>query len=184
LHSNLRKESLIVRSKRSVELDTLEERRCKPAMSEEVLGVIRVFRPAFMRQIYETVYFAPDRTVVARTSGGKGGMLFGAVGGAIEGALQYEEAKKKGERYSKLSLEDILKADKNSYAIPNSEIIEVELKKFGRGTKLNIKTSQKHGRSMYGEAKWYVSEGAWKDIGEKYENMLRPIFKDRLIVKK
>jgi len=152
-------------------------------MSEEVLGVIKVFRPAFMRQIHENLYFTLDRTVVARTSGGKGRMLFGAVGGAIEGAIQYQEAKKKGEQYSQLSLEDILKADKNNYAISNSEITEVELKKFGKGTKLNIKTSTKHGRAMYGETKWYV-EGAWKDIGEKHENMLRPIFKDRLIVKK
>jgi hypothetical protein len=27
-------------------------------------------------------------------------------------------------------------------------------------------------------------QGAWKDVGEKYENMLRPIFGDRLLVKK
>jgi hypothetical protein len=147
-------------------------------MSEEVLGIIGVFRPAFARQISETLYFTLDRTVVARTSSGKGGMLFGAVGAGIEAGLQHREAKKKGELYSKLSFEDILKADKNNYAIPNSEITEVELKKYGRGTKLNIKTSKK-----YGKTKWYVG-GAWKDVGEKYENMLRPIFKDRLIVKK
>ncbi len=153
-------------------------------MSEDVLGVIKVLRPALMRQILETVYFTPDRTVVARTSGGKGGILFGAVGGVIEGFLMYEEAKKKGEQYSKLSLDDVLKADKNNYAILNSEITEVELKKFGRGTKLNIKTSVKHGSSMYGETNWYVAEGGWKEVGEKMENMLRPIFKDRLIVKK
>lgn len=153
-------------------------------MGEEILGVIKVFRPAFMRQILETVYFTQDRTVVARTGSGKGGILFGAVGGAIEGFLQYEETKKKGEQYGKLSLEDVLKADKNNYAIPNGEISEVELKKFGRGTKLNVKTSVKHGKAMYGETSWYVAEGGWKEVGEKMENMLRPIFKDKLVVKK
>jgi len=157
-------------------------------VSEEVLGVVRAYRPALARIIHETLYFTPDRTIVARLSGGKGGviggLLGGAVGGAIGGVLQQREAKKKEEQYSKVSLESILKADKNNYAIPNSEITEVELKKSGKGTKLNIKTSQKHGKSMYGETKWHVFEGAWKDVGQRYENMLRPIFKDRLIVKK
>jgi hypothetical protein len=35
---------------------------------------------------------------------------------------------------------------------------------------------------MYGETKWFA-EGAWQDVGEMYENTLRPIFKDRLIIK-
>ena len=148
-------------------------------MSEEVLGSIKVGRLTHMGygSVNETVYFSPDRTVVARTSGAKGGVLFGAIGGAIEGARQQTEAQKKKEEYSKLPLEDILKADKNNYAVPNSEIIAVELKKDWRVISLNIKTSKK-----YGETKWHIAE-LWKDAGEKYQNMLRPIFKDKLIVK-
>jgi hypothetical protein len=87
----------------------------------EVVGVVPVIRPAFMRIITETLYFTSERTVVAKTSGGKSSMLLGAVGGV----LQYQEAKKKGEQYSQLSLEDILKADKSNYAIPTSEVTEV-----------------------------------------------------------
>ena len=89
-----------------------------------------------------------------------------------------KKAKKKAEEYRESSMEDVLKADKNNYAIPDSDITKVELKKYVRGTKLNIKTSKK-----YGKTKWYAG-GAWKDVGEKYENMLRPIFGDKLSVKK
>ncbi len=136
-------------------------------------------RPAFMRIVNETLYFTLERTVVARTSGGKSGMLLGAVGGL----LQYEEAKKKGEQYSQLSLEEVLKADKNNYAILSSEVAEVELKKYGKVARISMKTSSQHGKSMYGDTKWQTLE-AWKEIGEKLEAMLRTIFKDRLIVKK
>jgi len=156
-------------------------------MGEEVLGVIKVLRPAFARLIYETLFFTPDRTIVARLGGGKGGviggLLGGAVGGAIGGVLEQREAKKKAEQYSEVSLESILKADKNNYAILNSEVTEVELKKYGKVAKINIKTTTKHGKAMYGETKWQTME-AWKDVGEKYENMLRTIFKDKLIAKK
>jgi hypothetical protein len=148
-------------------------------LSEEVVGVVPVIRSAFMRIITETLYFTAERTVVAKTSGGKSSMLLGAVGGV----LQYQEAKKKGEQYSQLSLEDILKADKSNYAIPTSEVTEVELKKYGKVAKINFKTTTQHGKTLYGETKWQTLE-PWKDTGEKLENMLRSIFKDRLIVKK
>ncbi len=154
-------------------------RRGETLLSEEVLCVVPVIRPAFMRIINETLYFTPERTVVARTTGGKSGMLLGAVGGI----LQYEEAKKKGEQYNQLALEEILKADKNNYAIPISEVTEIELKKFGKVAKINMKTTTAHGKAMYGETKWQTLE-AWKDTGEKYENMLRTVFKDKLVVKK
>lgn len=152
-------------------------------MSEEVLGVVKVVRTGFYSTTYETLYFTPDRTVVARIGGGGksmaiGGLLGGALGAGIAGAMQGREAKKKGEQYSKVSLESILKADKNNYAIPHSEITEVELKKDWRSIGLNIKTSKKHG-----ETKWHVFEEKWKDASERYESMLRPVFKDRLIVK-
>jgi hypothetical protein len=149
-------------------------------MNEEVLGSVKVSRITHMGygSVREILYFTTDRMVVARISGGKGGVLFGAVGGAIEGVQQQKEAEKKGEQYNKLSLEDILKADKNNYAVPNSEIIEVELKKDWRAISLNIKTTKK-----YGETKWHI-EGLWNDAGEEYGNMLRPIFAEKLIVKK
>ncbi len=71
-----------------------------------------------------------------------------------------------------------------NFAIPNSEVAKVELKSRMR---LNIKTSKK-------EHKWYgggLSRGlvlpereGKLQYPEDYENILRPIFGDRLIVKK
>lgn len=144
-------------------------------MSEEVLNIIRVNRPAFWGRIFETLYFTTDRTVVAKTSSLKVGMLFGVVGAGIDVALQQHEDEKRGAQYRKSSLDDIIKAHKSNYAIPNSEITAVELSKYFRNTKLVIKTNRK-----YGETKWYLGE-TWKEAGETNEKMLRPIFKDKLI---
>ena len=155
-------------------------RGCETTMSEKVLGIIRVFRPAFARQIYEDLFLTPDRVIVARTSGGIGGMLFGAVGGAIEGVISAYREKKKEKGYLELPLEDVLKADKNNFAIPKSEITKVELKKFGRGAKINIITSKK-------KHKWYAAGLIPEKKGvklEDYENILRPVFGDKLSVKK
>lgn len=109
------------------------------------------------------------------------------VGGVIGIALDVLEAKKKKNRerheakeYRELSLEEVLKANKNNYAIPNSDITEVVLKKLWRGAQIEIKTSKKYGKTLWG----VDVVGSWKDVGEKYENMLRPIFGDRLVVKK
>lgn len=147
-------------------------------MNEKVSRTISVFRPAFMRQISEILFFTSARTIVARAGSGGIGMMFGAVGATAEAVITARKVKKIEKEHHKFSVEDILKADKNNYGIPNSEIEKVELKKFGRGAKLHIKT-----RKKYGKTKWYA-RGAWKDVGEKYENMLRPIFGDRLSVKK
>jgi hypothetical protein len=150
-------------------------------MSEEVLFAMKVYRAAFgWGQIFENVYFTIDRTVVARTSSKKVGLLFGLIGAGIDGALQQREDKKKGELYRKSSLDDIIKDNWNNYAIPNSEITAVELKKYFRNIKFNIKTSKKY---SYKETKWFTGD-TWQEAGEVYEHMLRPIFKDRLIVEK
>jgi hypothetical protein len=90
--------------------------------------------------------------------------------------LQQHEDEKKSEQYRKSSLEGVTKAHKNNYAIPNSEITAVELSKYFRNTKLNIKTHR-----HYGKTEWYLGE-QWKEVGETNEKMLRPIFKDKLIV--
>ena len=173
-------------------------------MGEEVLGAIRVSRPNMSimgaewisSDINEIVYFTQDRTVVAETYGvfkpvatpeDDGLVDIGAVK-VVEGALQHKVKDPSfPSGYETLTLDIIIKAHKGNYAIPNSEITEVELKKFFRGTKLIIKTREKHRFFLgIGKTNWYVDgyEGAWKDVGEKFENMLRPIFKERLVVKK
>ena len=143
-------------------------------MSEEVLGVIGVMRPAFARTIYETLFFTPDRVIVARTSGGLG-TLFGGIGAGIEA---YRGAKK-AEEMRKLSLESVLTADKHNYAISNSEITKVELRKKWTGIKINIETKDKTG-------KWTCTGIPEKKKVklEDYENILRPVFGDKLSVKK
>jgi len=145
------------------------------------LGVQPLQRPALARTIRETLFVTPDRIVVARTSGGKGGALFGAIGIAVEGVLQQREAKKKTEQYSQISLESILKADKNNYAIPNADIQKIEIKSRNR---FHITTTKE-------QHKWYLSpkEMKWttssihEDI-KNLENVLRPIFGDKLSVEK
>ena len=131
-----------------------------------------------------------DRVIVARRSSpylNMSGAWTIGVGGVIGIALDVLEAKKKKNRerheakeYRELSLEEVLKANKNNYAIPNSDITEVVLKKLWRGVQIQIKTSKKYGKTLWG----VDVVGSWKDVGEKYENMLRPIFGDRLSVKK
>ena len=71
-------------------------------MSEKVLGIIDVIRPAFGRTINEHLVFTPDRVIVARLSGGFGGMMFGAIGAGIEAVIQIHEAKKKAKEYLEL----------------------------------------------------------------------------------
>jgi len=53
-------------------------------VSEKVLGIIGVFRPSFMRQISETLFFTPDRTIIARAGSWGQGMMFGVVGTIAE----------------------------------------------------------------------------------------------------
>lgn len=143
-------------------------------MSEEVLGVIGVMRPAFARTIYETLFFTPDRVIVARTSGGLGA-VFGGIGAGIDAY----RGGKKAEELGKLSMESVLTADKHNYAVSNSEITKVELRKKWTGIKINIETKDETGK--------------WTCIGipekkkvkiEDYENILRPVFGDKLSVKK
>jgi len=149
-------------------------------MSEKIFGIIEANRPAFMRTIRETLFFTSDKVIVARTSGSSG-VMFGAIGAIYDSIT----TTKKAEKMLELPLEDVLKAHKDNYAIPNSEITRVELKSRMR---LNIITSKdKH--------KWYGG-GLSRDLilpekkekkvryPEDYGNMLRPIFGDKLSVKK
>lgn len=142
-------------------------------LSEEVLGIMRVFRSGWSGTIHEELFLTTDRVIVARS--GKGGELFGAIGAAV----QWFRGRKKGEKLEKLILEDVLKADKNNFAIPNSEIREVKLKKFGRGAKIHILTNKK-------KHEWYAGGIPDKEKVklEDYESILQRAFPEKLSVSK
>jgi len=150
-------------------------------MSEKVFGIIKVNRG----NTRETLFLTPDRVIVARTSGGFGGM-FGGIGAVIS---EYK-GKKKEKEYLELSPESVLTADKKNFAIPKSEITKVELKKRRFGKELNIATSKKKyewSDKIYEEHKWNVAGliPEKKDAKlEDYEDILRPIFGEKLSVKK
>jgi hypothetical protein len=141
---------------------------------EEILGIVKVVRTGFsFPSINEELFITTDRVIVARI--GKGGELFGAIGSAV----QWFRTRGKGEKLEKLPLDDILKADKNNFAIPRAEIRKVELKKFGRGAKVNIQASKK-------EYKWYAGGIPDKESAEleDYETVLKSAFPENLRVSK
>ena len=144
-------------------------------MVEEILGIVKVLRTGFsFPAINEELFITTDRVIVARI--GKGGELFGAIGSAV----QWFRTREKGEKLEKLPLDDILRVDKNNFAIPRAEIRKVELKKFGpRGAKINIQASKK-------EYKWYAGGIPDKENAklEDYETLLKCSFPENLHVSK
>ncbi|MCW4052686.1 MAG: hypothetical protein NWE78_05725 [Candidatus Bathyarchaeota archaeon] len=153
-------------------------------MSEEASGLIRVLRSGFMRNINETLFITPDRVIVARTSAGKGGFLFGGLGAGIETAYTMSKAEKKTKELLEISPDSILTADKNNYAIPSSEITRIDLWKKLGGIRIRIETSDKRTPKWVGmgtHPKTSPKKGF--KIGD-YENILRPVFGEKLFVKK
>ena len=155
-------------------------------MSEKVLGIIRLMRYSFTRHIiYEHLFITPDRVIVARAAAGPPWFTPPVIDLAMDFYNIFYKSKKAEKGYLELPLEDVLKADKNNYAIPNSEIIKVELKKWGGGSKINITTNKK-------THKWFAA-GLISDPEdyenilykfEDYENILQLAFLDKLSVKK
>jgi len=105
---------------------------------ENVHGIIPVVRLGLLAgKTHALLIFTSERVIVARTkhSGGSftalGGILGGVVGAAVGVAAE--------------TLSDVLRADKNNYAIPNSEIRQVEPHKkgLGLGVDLHIETDKK-----------------------------------------
>lgn len=78
------------------------------------------------------------------------------------------------------TLEELLKTNKHNFAIRNSEITEIRLKKGWIESKLEIITIKK-------KYKWGIEGLNNQKEGlklEDFENILRPIFGDKLSVKK
>jgi len=72
--------------------------------------------------------FTSDRIIVAKLAGFLA-ILGGAIGGI--GGLYDRVVSKKPEELAGMTLEDILKEDKDNYALPYSEMVKVEMKRGG-----------------------------------------------------
>ena len=163
-------------------------------MSEKVLGYVGIGEILFLTSDRVIVGKAQEaaveekmkKTMKKKKKRFSFGSLFGAAGGAVEGAVDVYKAKKKQEEvgdpyapYLKMSPEDLLKAGKDNYAIPNSKITKVELKILSDTQELNIITDEKE----YRWRGWVVWVDPRKTL-EDYEDLLRLAFPDKLSIKK
>jgi len=144
-------------------------------MAEKVLGVIDSHRPGFFwPTVHEYLFVTSDRVIVARYE-------FGTV-----------------RRYAGLSPEDILNADRSNFAVTGSEVLEVQLEK-GSWTnqeeefpRLGIIAKKGHKHKKYECELFRIAYWPVSDFGllssdlrperrlEPYENLLRPVFGDKL----
>ena len=119
-------------------------------MSEKVLGIIRTMK-TFPDIIYEDLIITPDRVIVARATSTM--PYLGTLVYLMKFAFDLNELKKAEKKYLELPPEDILKANKNNFAIPNSEIIKVEAEfggQLGQLVSLSITTTKK----KYNKKSW------------------------------
>jgi len=102
-------------------------------MDEKILGIIAPTEGKGKGSAWGgakkfALVFTSDRLIVAKLAGFLT-LLGGALGGI--GGLYDRMASKKPEELAGMTIEDILKTDKDNYAIPYSEIVKVEMKKGG-----------------------------------------------------
>lgn len=165
-------------------------------MSEEVLGAIWVMRYSFPRWVLEVLAITPEKVVAVRPKGGKGAAFGLAIGGLV-GATVALAADRRDKKKKQPTLEEILEAGKQSFAMPNSEVKKVELKKALAGLKLNIIGKKKFKCYVKGvdlsKRPSSLSTGIVVDKSEEedfmaklqdFESVLQKSYGDRLSVKK
>ena len=95
------------------------------------------------------------------------------VGDSIKG---WYKAKEQEESMDDLSVEDLVNADQNNFAISYDEVEKVELKKFGKGAFIDVTANGK---------KYHWAVRGIPDIKnptiEDLEKILRPIFQEKLV---
>ena len=167
-------------------------------MSGKVLGILRAKRSVFSipPYVHEFLLFTPERVVVVRQSTKLLPYPTAGVHNVIGMLVEFLKT---------MRIEEILRSDKHNFAIANSEIKKVELTKwviprgffemevYPRGATGSdvVKLEKSHGWiefSIITSEKKYQ----WKDLEipgkrstdfEDCENMLRPIFRDKLSVR-
>ena len=159
-------------------------------MSEKVLGVLNAWRTGGWRggMHHRVLIFTENRLIVAETGDKKGtfarlmGGAFGGVVGGV-GGLMYDakRAKEAGEKLVELSVEDILKANKKNFAIDNSEVVRVELKK----ARLRIETSVKKQDWILEGIPGMKAKSRWKGLPfEAYVDVLKQcVPPEKLVIK-
>ena len=141
-------------------------------MSSKPLGIIGVIRfVGWTRlQVYEALYFTDDKVIVARTATG-----FHLKWGAINAIIGYYTAKQQEENMESMSVEEVLNSDENSFAIPYSQIEEIELKRFLGAAKLRLTVNGKKYRwDVRGIP--HIKKYKVSDV----KSILRPIFEEKL----
>ena len=109
-------------------------------MSNKVLGVMGVSRiVGWSRlQVYEALCFESDKLIVVRTATG-----FQMGWGAGDAVTGWNKAIEQEKDIVNLSVEELLSADINNFALTYDKIRKVELKKFGKGAFLSIYSEDK-----------------------------------------
>ena len=165
-------------------------------MSEDILGIIKVDRPRKWSgsSIHEVLIITSHRVLAIRkwvehkgSAIGVSDIFDGLILSVLDAIKTAQSKKKMAEREKQAkTLEELLKTHRDNFAIANSEIIEVELKGrsahkwWGKRGIITIKTKKKKYTWSYGSL---IPDK--KDVKlEDCENMLRPVFEDKLSVKK
>lgn len=149
-----------------------------------MLGAIDVMGTGFFGMKRQTLIFTEHRIIVAKRGGGLAGTL-GIFGGAITAvagaAYDSHRASKKGEELGKLSVESILKADKKNFAIDNSELVKIELKKYA----MKVETQKKKYKFIAEGIPGIKPKSRWKGLPvEEYVNVLKQcIPPEKLVIK-
>jgi len=118
------------------------------------------------------LFFTSNRVIVARTGGTAARIASYAFGWGGQAAEEHAEDKKT-EELSKLPPEDILADNKRSFAIPYTDIIQVELfKRVFSGRQIRITA---------GTTKYQFRLAKPKELAN-YVNILRPVLTDKLVV--
>ena len=142
-------------------------------MKEEIVARIEANQKAMMDFPVELI-FTSQRIVVA-TLVSAGGIFATAISDTFSGGFTRLSnlAKEKREENEKLSVNEILEANKKNYAIPYEEILEVEIKKPGTfsGAKMKIFTSTKKREVVFKKKKWLFDE---------LVNLVRPLVGEKL----
>ena len=169
-------------------------------MSEKALGVLQVKKYSLLKSLrhlcsvylHDKLIISSDRVLVIRgweehMGGGAGGdtgvsAIFTSIFDHISAESRTTKSKRKMRERERQAdtLEELLKTNKHNFALRNSEITEIRLKKGWIGIKLEIITSKK-------KYKWGIEGLNNQKKGlklEDFENMLRPVFEDKLSVKK